>query len=157
MLFRKVVVEYDQVAPIVDRRRAVFGNDLRAQRLAFASLVRRHDDDRMTCGGSRTYQCQRLLSRKIAQRHAQVGISTVQRPSGTVAMDGEILQLHGTTMRNASTAQRLVERAVALQQRMAHEDLADDGIDVRRMDSMAPEITGPCKPVAEVGHSARQV
>ena len=152
-----MVVEHQQVPPIVDCRRTVFSDDLRAQCLAVASVVGRQQSHRMPPFGGHTSQRQGLRTRKVARGDAQIRIRIIHTEGRIAAMNRQILQLHRPTVRNSRRKQRPVKPAIPREQLPAHEDLANNGVDEGRMHPVAPEIACPGEAVAEAREAARQV
>lgn len=151
-----MVVENQQVTAVVDRRRRVSRDDLSAQRLAFAAVVRRHQRHGMSRFSRRTHQGERCGPRQVARYDTEFRIRTIHAKGRVTAMNHQVLQLHGTAAGNARSKQGFVQSPVAGQQAVAHEYATHDLVNERRMDSVAAEIAGAGEAVAQFGNPSGQ-
>ena len=151
-----MVVKDQQVTAVVHRRRGMFRNNLPAQRLPFAAVVGRHQRYGMPRFSRCTHQRERRSPRQGARNDAEFRIRTIQAKRPVTAMNHQILQLHRATAGNARREQGFVQVPASRQQVVAHEHAAHNVVDERRMDSVAAEITGAGKPVAQFGNPPGQ-
>lgn len=146
-----MIVEDQQIGAVVDRRASVSGNQLPAEHGPIAPVVRGHygKSRALPCGAANDFAS--LLLPDLRRQNAKVaGIGqSVDGPHGIMAPCGQILKLHGSALGNPENHQAIMQRRFFASQAMFHEDLADDGIDERRMYAVAAEVTGPGKPGRE--------
>lgn len=116
MLFRQIIVENQQVSPIVHRRRTMRRHDLTAQHLAILSLAGRHQGDGMPRFARGGDQRQRLRTGQVPRQDTEFGIRTIQAKRTVTAMNRHVLQLYRPAFGNSGTAQRPVQPPVARQQ-----------------------------------------
>lgn len=158
MLFRKVfIVEYQQIAPIIDRRGAVSGHDGSAHPFPVAVGIRFHHGDRSASPTGGPHQPERLRLRQHARCNAQLGRRLVDRESAVFAVGHQVLQLHRPALGNPRRNERIPQRSLRREQSVRHENLPDDRIDERRMHAVSAEITRPREPIAKLPDPGRQV
>lgn len=79
MLFRQMIVEYQQIAPVIDRRRTMLPNDPTTRFAACATVIGIHHTERRSCPGSPSRSSRQILRRKIpGQDHHVVRTRTIQ-------------------------------------------------------------------------------
>ena len=82
MLFRQMIVEYQQIAPVIDRRRTMLPNDPTTRFAACATVIGIHHTERRSCPGSPSRSSRQILRRKIpGQDHHVVRTRTIQAKS----------------------------------------------------------------------------
>jgi hypothetical protein len=154
MLFGQIVIEDQQIAPVIDRGRTMCSHDLAAKCLAAAAVTRRHHHNGMPRFGRGSYVRQYLIARQIACKYTQFAIGTVYTVRGVSAMDSKVLKLRSTPAGNTRIAQRKEEPMIARQQLVAHEYIAHYIIYEWRMDTMPTVITGTLEPVVQRRHAS---
>ena len=98
-----MIVEYQQIAPVIDRRRTMFPNDPTARFAARTTIVRIHHTERRSCPGSPSRSSRQILRRKIpGQDHHVVRTRTIQAKS-------RIFRLVFPPRRNLQTTSALVD------------------------------------------------
>lgn len=103
MLFRQMIVEYQQIAPVIDRRRTMLPNDPTTRFAACATVIGIHHTERRSCPGSPSRSSRQLLRRKIpGQDHHVVRTRTIQAKS-------RIFRLVFPPRRNLRTTSALVD------------------------------------------------
>lgn len=138
-----MIVENEQVTPVVHRRRTVFPHDAAAQFATHGAPIGFHDTEGRTrfsrCGHRRRDPVLRVVSRQHTQGSM---FRAIYSESLITAMRKEILELDCPPGRDSRPAQRLIKRPVIPLDRMFHEDLPDNVVDERRMDPVPAEIAG---------------
>lgn len=103
MLFRQMIVEYQQIAPVIDRRRTMLPNDPTTRFAACATVIGIHHTERRSCPGSPSRSSRQILRRKIpGQDHHVVRTRTIQAKS-------RIFRLVFPPRRNLQTTSALVD------------------------------------------------
>lgn len=139
-----MIVENEQVTPVVHRRRTVFPHDAAAQFATHGAPIGFHDTEGRTRFSRCDHRRRDPVLRVVSRQHTQGSMfRAIYSESPITAVREEILQLDGPSGRYPCTAQRLVKFAILSLERMFHEDLPDNVVDERRMDPVSTEITGP--------------
>ncbi len=74
-----MIVEYQQIAPVIDRRRTMLPNDPTTRFAACATVIGIHHTERRSCPGSPSRSSRQILRRKIpGQDHHVVRTRTIQ-------------------------------------------------------------------------------
>lgn len=103
MLFRQMIVEYQQIAPVIDRRRTMLPNAPTTRFAACATVIGIHHTERRSCPGSPSRSSRQILRRKIpGQDHHVVRTRTIQAKS-------RIFRLVFPPRRNLQTTSALVD------------------------------------------------
>lgn len=103
MLFRQMIVEYQQIAPVIDRRRTMLPNDPTTRFAACATVIGIHHTERRSCPGSPSRSSRQILRRKIpGQDHHVVRTRTIQAKS-------RIFRIVFPPRRNLQTTSALVD------------------------------------------------
>lgn len=98
-----MIVKYQQITPVIDRRRTMFPNDPTARFAARTTIVRIHHTERRSCPGSPSRSSRQILRRKIpGQDHHVVRTRTIQAKS-------RIFRLVFPPRRNLQTTSALVD------------------------------------------------
>lgn len=148
-----MIIEQQQVTPVVDCRTAVFCDDPVAKILPFAPLIRsQHSNGRSSYRG-RTNDLQGLSRGQIARHDTKLGVGMIQTVGAVGAMGPEVLQLHGAPRRHSASSQFGVERLTARQQLIVHKNLAHDRINKGRMHPMPPKIASSREPIFQLRHT----
>lgn len=157
MLFWQPVVEYQQIAAVIDSRTRMHGDYALAGRIAFTSVVRTHDGKSRTTLAGIGRSIGERFGRKIpCQHHEIVSFTRAIYAERTVtAMHEQVLQLHGTTLRNAPRNQCIVQIATIGHEIRFHEDLPYYRVDKRRMDAVSAKITRPRQSVGQFSDAVK--
>ena len=98
-----MIVEYQQIAPVIDRRRTMLPNDPTTRFAACATVIGIHHTERRSCPGSPSRSSRQILRRKIpGQDHHVVRTRTIQAKS-------RIFRLVFPPRRNLQTTSALVD------------------------------------------------
>mgnify|MGYP001521362093 FL=1 len=98
-----MIVKYQQIAPVIDRRRTMLPNDPTTRFAACATVIGIHHTERRSCPGSPSRSSRQLLRRKIpGQDHHVVRTRTIQAKS-------RIFRLVFPPRRNLRTTSALVD------------------------------------------------
>lgn len=144
-----MIVENQQITAVVDRRRTVLRNDLSAQRLPYTPVVGRHHRPRYA-----------PLRRPHAPAPASPPAAGCAEPrtsphphdSGQTSCNRSGSSDFAAVRPAAGICPRLSgprKATVARKQSVAHEHLAHDVVDERRMHPVTAEITGAGEAVAQ--------
>ena len=143
-----MVVEEQQVGPVVHRCRLVRRCDLPAQRLPLDSGMGCQDGYGRSRFLGGMHQPEHFASRQFGRDDAERRIRTIQAKRSITCVNRQVLQLYGPPFVRSCGPQGLIERSVAGQKFGAHEDFPHKGIDERGVHSVAPEVAYPCQSVA---------
>ena len=160
MLFRQMIVEYQQIAPVIDRRRTMLPNDPTTRFAACATVIGIHHTERRSCPGSPSRSSRQILRRKIpGQDHHVVRTRTIQAKS-------RIFRLVFPPRRNLQTTSALVDhkRRIAFFKLCIRQSPNRFGfaftyrkrpVNEWRVHAVPPEMTGPGEPVGQPGNTAK--
>ncbi len=143
MLFGQSVVEKQQASPIIDRCGTVVGHKAATKLLPDTPTAWLQHSDGGPCLRSPPHQRQHLGLRQFACSNIKFPLGAVQAERTVSPMDRQILQQYGLPFGDPGLDRTPEKRPPARHQRRPHEDLAHKGVDERRMDPVAAEMTHP--------------